>query len=68
MPLILGRSPNLWLGAFTLVFNVFGLALHIEPSLQAAINAAAGAVILLVAGSDTVQIASGQAAIDRQPK
>lgn len=64
--LIFGRSPNLWLGAFTLVFNVAALVFHIDATLTGAVDAAAGGIILLVAGTDSIQIAAGSAAQDRQ--
>ena len=67
--LILGRSPNLILGALTAVFNVFVIA-HVpyiwDPAVVAAINIAAGAVITLIANSATIQVAAGDAAKARQ--
>ena len=52
--MILGRPTNLWLGAFTAVFNVAtlvsaSLGYPMTPELIAGVNIAAGAVILLVA-------------------
>lgn len=52
--MIFGRPPNLVLGAFTAVFNVFVLILAgngvaIEPGITAAVNLAAGAVIAVIA-------------------
>lgn len=66
--LILGRSPNLWLGAFTAIWGVATLVLHIDPQIAAAVTVAAGAVITLVAGTDSIQIASGNAAAARASK
>ena len=63
--LILGRSPNLWLGAFVAIFAVVSRIAEISPETTALVTAAAGAVIALVAGSDRVQIAAGEAAKDR---
>jgi hypothetical protein len=64
--LILGRSPNLWLGAFVAVWNVAALVFHFDQTLTSGVDAAAGAVILLIAGTDTIQIAAGNAAQARQ--
>ena len=68
-PLILGRSPNLILGALTAVFNVFVIAnlpYVWDPAVVAAVNIAAAAVITLIAGSDSVQVAAGRAAAARK--
>lgn len=51
---ILGRPPNLILGAFTAVFNVAVLALSsqgivVSTELVSAVNVAAGAIIALIA-------------------
>ena len=67
--MILGRSPNLVLGALTAVFNVFVIA-HVpyvwDPAVVAAVNVAAGAVIALIANSASIQIAAGNAAQARK--
>jgi hypothetical protein len=68
--LIFGRTPNLILGAFTALFNVFVLVAAqlgnpITGEIVAAVNFAAGAIILLVAGNDKVQMASGKATAAR---
>jgi hypothetical protein len=68
--LIFGRSPNLILGAFTAIFNVAVLIsaqldYPITGEIVAAVNAAAGALILVVAGNSGIQIASGAAATAR---
>ncbi len=67
--LILGRSPNLILGALTAVFNVFVIA-HIpyvwDPAVVAAVNIAAGAVITLIANTGSIAVAAGDAAKARQ--
>jgi hypothetical protein len=67
--LILGRSPNLILGAFTALFNVIVLSKALPgltPELVAGVNIAAGAVIALIANVASVQIAAGDAAKARQ--
>ena len=66
--MILGRSPNLILGAFTALFNVVVLAKvfpDITPELVAAINIAAGAIVVLIANTASIQIAAGDAAAAR---
>ena len=65
--MILGRPANLFLGAFTAIFNVFVLG-HIfgfspSPDLVAAINIAAGAVITLIAGTNANALVVGSASI-----
>lgn len=70
--MILGRSPNLILGAFTAIFNVVVLA-HVggfnpTPELIAAVNIAAGAIIAVVANTPSIQIAAGDAARERTSK
>jgi len=71
MGLIFGRSPNLIIGAFTAIFNVFVIG-HIpgpwDPAVVAAINIAAGAVVALIANTSSIQVAAGQAAADRAAK
>ena len=67
--MILGRSPNLILGAFTALLNVAVLG-HIggfnpTPELVAALNIAAGTLITLVANSASLQIQAGIAAKGR---
>jgi len=52
--LILNRPPNLILGAFTAVFNVVVLVLAsqghpVDPTVVAAVNLAAAAIITLIA-------------------
>jgi hypothetical protein len=66
MGLILGRSPNLWLGAFTAIWSVAVIIFKLDPTVAAAVTAAAGAIITLVAGTDSIQIAAGNAAQARQ--
>jgi hypothetical protein len=56
------------LGAFTAIWGVATLVFHIDPTIAAAVTAAAGAVIALIAGTDSIQIASGNAAQARQTK
>lgn len=69
--MILGRPYNLVLGAFTALFNVVVLVANSQggtfftPEIVAAVNIAAGAVILLVANQpptvnvgDTVNVAT----------
>jgi hypothetical protein len=68
MGLILGRSPNLWLGAFTAIWSVAVIVFKLDPTVAAAVTAAAGAIITLVAGTDSIQIAAGNAAQARQGK
>ena len=67
--MILGRPANLFLGAFTALFNVIVLA-HIggfDPSqdLIAAVNIAAGAIVALIAGSNTAALTIGNAQIKK---
>ena len=55
--LIFGRSPNLVLGALTALFNV-AVTFHVgsfDPTLDqiTIVNVAFGALIALIAGSDT---------------
>jgi hypothetical protein len=64
--LILGRSPNLWIGALTACWGVAVAVLRVDPVVTGLVTAAIGAVVLLVAGSDASQIAAGQAAQARQ--
>ncbi len=66
--LILGRSPNLVLGAFTALFNVVVLSnvFTLTPELVAAVNIAAGAIIALIANTTSIQVAAGDAAKARQ--
>lgn len=67
--MILGRSPNLVLGAFTALFNVVvlsGTLPGLTPELVAAVNIAAGAIIALIANTASIQIAAGDAAKARQ--
>lgn len=54
--MVLGRPPNLILGAFTAVFNVVALValsqgIVISAELISAVNIAAAAVIALIAGT-----------------
>ena len=66
--MILGRSPNLILGAFTAIFNVIVLSnvVVFTPEIVAAVNIAAGAVIALIANTASIQIAAGDAAAARR--
>lgn len=72
--MILGRSPNLVFGAFVAIFNVIVLvaanqgATFFTPDIVAGINVAAGAVIALIANTNSIQIAAGNAAAARQSK
>jgi hypothetical protein len=66
--MILGRSPNLVLGAFTALFNVIVLTnvlTGLTPELVAAVNIAAGAIIALIANTASIQISAGDAARSR---
>jgi hypothetical protein len=68
--LIFGRSPNLILGATTAVFNVV-VAFHVagfDPNIDqiAVVNVALGAIVALVANSDSIQVAAGKAAALRK--
>lgn len=49
--MIFGRPTNLWLGAFTAIWNVIALTTHglISPDVVNGVNVAAGSVILLIA-------------------
>lgn len=70
--MILGRSANLFLGVITAALNVAQLThiggFDLTTEALAAINILAGAVIALLAGSDTLAIAKGQAALTRRAK
>jgi hypothetical protein len=68
MGLILGRSPNLWLGAVTAIWGVIVAVEHIDPVIAGLVITAAGAIVALIAGSDSIQIAAGNAAQVRQGK
>lgn len=64
--LIFGRSPNLVLGAVTAVFNVV-VVFHVggfDPDANqiAVTNVAFGAIIALIANSDSISQAAGAAA------
>lgn len=64
--LIFGRSPNLILGAVTAIFNVV-VVFHVggfDPDTNqiAVTNVAFGAIIALVANSNTISQAAGAAA------
>lgn len=68
--LILGRSPNLFIGAFAALFNVVvlvsgQLGYPVTGEIVAAVNVAFGSVIALVANNATIQIAAGNAAQSR---
>ena len=68
--LIFGRSPNLILGAVTAVFNVF-VIYHVggfTPTTDqiSVTNVALGAIIALVANSDTITTAAAKAAANRK--
>jgi hypothetical protein len=62
--MILGRSPNLVLGAVTALLNALQLLgiLQLETEQIAALNVLAGAIVALVANTASIQIAAGQAA------
>jgi hypothetical protein len=61
---ILGRSPNLVLGAATALLNALQLLgiLQLELDQIAGFNVLAGAVVALVANTASIQIAAGHAA------
>ena len=68
--LIFGRSPNLILGAVTAVFNVV-VVFHIggfAPTIEqiATTNVAFGAIIAVIANTDTIAVAAGKAASIRK--
>ena len=68
--LLLGRSPNLVLGALTAVFNII-VAIHLggfnpDVSQIAVVNVGLGAIVALIANNDTVQIAAGRASAARK--
>ena len=60
--LILGRSPNLWLGAINAIWGIAVVVANISPIVAGLVVVAIGAVVSLIAGSDSIQIASGNAA------
>jgi hypothetical protein len=62
--MILGRSPNLVLGAVTALLNALQLigTLQLNPEQIAGLNVLAGAVVALVANTASIQIAAGNAA------
>jgi hypothetical protein len=62
--MILGRSPNLVLGAVTALLNALQLLaiVHLDPEQIAGLNVLAGAVVALVANSTSIQIAAAEAA------
>jgi hypothetical protein len=62
--LILGRSPNLVLGAVIAIINALQqlAVIHLDGQQLAGVNIAAGAIIALIANSATVQVAAGRAA------
>lgn len=64
---ILGRSPNLILGAITAFLNALVLlgVLHLDGAQLAGVNTAAGALILVIANDTSTQIAAGRAAETR---
>lgn len=64
--LIFGRSPNLWLGFLLTVYAVIAYLGQFPADLSTLIVAAIGALVALVAGTDRVQIAAGDAAKGRQ--
>ena len=66
--MILGRSPNLILGAVTAAINALQLlaVIHLDAAQIAGLNVLAGAVVALIANSGTIQIAAGKAAENRQ--
>ena len=68
--LILGRSPNLVLGAVTALLNALQLlaVIHLDATQLAGLNVLAGAVVALIANTSSIQIASGNAAADRASK
>ena len=64
--LVLGRSPNLALGAITAIFNVV-VAFHVlgfNPDVGqiTTVNLAFGALIAFVANQDSITTAAGEAA------
>lgn len=68
--LILGRSPNLVLGAATALFNVV-VVLQVggfNPTAEqiSAVNVLLAALVALIANSDTISAAAGKAAVSRQ--
>ena len=65
---ILGRSPNLIIGAIGAVLNalvLLGIA-KLDGAQLAGVNTALGAIVLVIANSATVQIAAGDAARARK--
>lgn len=66
--LILGRSPNLWLGAFVAVFSTIGLVFHFPADVIGSVDLAASAVIVLIAGNDQLTERIGKAAAIRRNK
>ena len=62
--LILGRSPNLVLGAVTALLNALQLVgiLQLNPEQIGGLNVLAGAVVALVANTASIQIDAGNAA------
>jgi hypothetical protein len=71
--MILGRSPNTWIGAVTAVFNafvLFNIAGFNPTSIQiAGVNGVILAIIALIANNTASQVSSANAAIarDSQP-
>ena len=65
--MILGRSPNLVLGAVTALINALQLLaiIHLDAGQIAGLNVLAGAIVALIANSASIQIAAGEAAKTR---
>ena len=66
--MIFGRSPNLVLGAVTALINALQLlaVIHLDANQIAGLNVLAGAVVALIANSNSIQSAAGDAAKARQ--
>ena len=70
--MILGRSPNLVIGAATAIYGVVSV-FHLggfspTPEQTGVVVTAIGAVVALIANSAGIQIAAGEAAKDRASK